>query len=71
MQQFQSLQRLLIFYTLTLLAMLSVYYFTMFYEIRQDSKQDSIESFYALQYEISELANPDNTDIKKVLKNRF
>ena len=71
MQQFQSLQRLLIFYTLTLLAMLSVYYFTMFYEIRQDSKQDSIESFYALQYEISELANPDNTDIKKVLKKPF
>lgn len=71
MQQFQSLQRLLIFYTLTLLAMLSVYYFTMFYEIRQDNKQDSIESFYALQYEISELANPDNTDIKKVLKKPF
>ena len=43
----------------------------MFYEIRQDSKQDSIESFYTLQYEISELANPDNTDIKKVLKNPF
>ncbi|MBB3106447.1 signal transduction histidine kinase/CheY-like chemotaxis protein [Psychrobacter luti] len=71
MQQFQSLQRLLIFYTLTLLAMLSVYYVTMFYEIRQDSKQDSIESFYELQYEISELANPDNTDIKKVLKKPF
>lgn len=71
MQQFQSLQRLLIFYTLTLLAMLSVYYGTMFYEMRQHNEQHSIQSFYALQNEITELANPKNSDIKKILNKPF
>ncbi|KAA0913391.1 response regulator [Psychrobacter sp. ANT_WB68] len=71
MQQFQSLQRLLIFYTLTLLAMLSVYYVTMFYEMRQYNEQYSIESFYALQHEISELDNPADSEIKKILEKPF
>ncbi|WP_296242916.1 MULTISPECIES: hybrid sensor histidine kinase/response regulator [unclassified Psychrobacter] len=71
MQQFKSLQRLLIFYTLTLLTMLSVYYGTMFYEMRQHNKQHSLQSFYELQYEITELDDPKNADIKKILEKPF
>ncbi|MFZ2844959.1 response regulator [Psychrobacter sp.] len=71
MQQFQSLQRLLIFYTLTLLAMLSLYYFTMFYEMRNDSEQRSVEVFYSLQYEITEYVNPIDSEIKEILEKPF
>lgn len=71
MQQFQSLQRLLIFYTLTLLAMLTVYYGTMFYEMRQHSEQHSIESFSSLEYEVTGLTNPTNAEIKKILEKPF
>ncbi|OXL21835.1 response regulator [Psychrobacter sp. DAB_AL32B] len=71
MQQFQSLQRLLIFYTLTLLAMLLLYYFTMFYEMRNDSEQRSVEAFHSLQYEITEHANPIDAEIKEILKKPF
>ena len=71
MQQFQSLQRLLIFYTLTLLAMLTVYYGTMFYEMRQHKEQHSIESFSSLEYEVTGLTNPTNAEIKKILEKPF
>ena len=71
MQQFQSLQRLLIFYTLTLLAMLTVYYGTMFYEMRQHNEQHSIESFYSLEHEVTGLTNPTNAEIKKILEKPF
>lgn len=71
MQQFKSLQRLLLFYTLTLLAMLAVYYGTMFYEMRQHNEQHSIQSFYDLQHEITELSNPTNLAIKKILEKPF
>ena len=71
MQQFQSLQRLLIFYTLTLLAMLSLYYFTMFYEMRNDSEQRSVEVFHSLQYEITEYTNPIDSEIKEILEKPF
>ncbi len=71
MQQFQSLQRLLIFYTLTLLAMLSLYYFTMFYEMRNDSEQRSVEIFHSLQYEITEHTNPIDSEIKEILEKPF
>ena len=71
MQQFKSLQRLLIFYTLTLLAMLAVYYGTMFYEMRQHNEQHSIQSFYNLQHEITQLSNPTNLAIKKILQKPF
>ena len=71
MQQFQSLQRLLIFYTLTLLAMLLLYYFTMFYEMRNVSEQRSVEAFHSLQYEITEHANPIDAEIKEILKKPF
>ena len=71
MQQFQSLQRLLIFYTLTLLAMLTVYYGTMFYEMRQHNEQHSIESFRSLEHEVTGLTNPTNAEIKKILEKPF
>ena len=71
MQQFQSLQRLLIFYTLTLLAMLTVYYGTMFYEMRQHKEQHSIESFRSLEHEVTGLNSPTNTEIKKILEKPF
>lgn len=61
MQQFQSLQRLLIFYALTLLVMLSIYYFALFHEIKKHSEQHSIDTFHTLQYEVTErddLLNP-------------
>lgn len=71
MPQFQSLQRLLAFYTLTLLAMLSLYYFIMFHEMKNDSKQHSVEIFHTLQYQISELSNPINPAVKKIVEKPF
>ena len=68
MQQFQSLQRLLSFHGLTLLVMLALYYFTLFYEIKEDSKAQSINTFYALQQEINKYTVPTNAEVKAVLK---
>ena len=67
MQQFQSLQRLLIFYALTLLVMLLLYYVTMFDGIRQHSEQHSIDTFYSLQHSIIEHADPIDEDIETIL----
>ena len=71
MQQFKSLQRLLIFYTLTLITMLSLYYFILFYEMREASKQRSVEIFHTLQHEISEYNNPINPVIKEIIEEPF
>ncbi|WP_201598816.1 response regulator [Psychrobacter vallis] len=68
MQQFQSLQRLLIFYTLTLLAMLALYYSTLFYEIKNHSEHHSIDTFRSLQHEVIEQTSLINSDIKTILK---
>ncbi|MBF0657608.1 response regulator [Psychrobacter sp. NG25] len=68
MQQFQSLKRLLIFYALTLLVMLVLYYFTLFHEIKTNSEQQSINTFYSLQHEITEHAGPLNPEIDRFLK---
>ena len=67
MQQFQSLQRLLLFYTLTLLTMLSLYYFALFDHITVDNKQQSIDTFELLQHAVTEHAAPLNSEIQKVL----
>ena len=67
MQQFQSLQRLLLFHALTLLVMLSLYYFTLFYEIKNNSEQQSIDVFYSLQHEINKHAAPLDTEITEIL----
>ena len=44
MQQFQSLQRLLIFYALSLTVMLLLYYVTMFDGMKKHSEQHSIDT---------------------------
>ena len=68
MQQFQSLQRLLIFYALTLLVMLSIYYFALFHEMKKHSEQHSIDTFHTLQYEVTERDDLLNPDIKRILE---
>ena len=71
MQQFQSLQRLLVFYTLTLVAMLSLYYFILFHEMRNYNKQHSVEVFHTLQHEMSEYNNPINPVLKDIMEKPF
>ncbi|MEN6669522.1 response regulator [Psychrobacter sp. B38] len=68
MLQFQSLQRLLIFYGLTVLSMLALYYFALFHDVKEDNKEQSVATFYALQHEIIEHMVPLNTEIKQVLE---
>ena len=68
MQQFQSLQRLLIFYTLTLMVMLLLYYVTLFDGIKKHSEQHSIDTFQSLQHSILEHADPIDSEIKKILE---
>ncbi|MGB6824633.1 response regulator [Psychrobacter sp.] len=68
MQQFQSLQRLLIFYTLSLTVMLLLYYVTLFDGMKKHSEQHSIDTFYALQHSIIEHAAPVDSEIKKILE---
>ena len=67
MQQFQSLQRLLLFYTVTLLTMLSLYYFALFDHIKTDNKQQSVDTFALLQHAVIEHTTPLNSEIKEVL----
>lgn len=67
MQQFQSLQRLLLFYTVTLLTMLSLYYFALFDDITADNKQQSIDTFEWLQHAVTEHAAPLNSEIQEIL----
>lgn len=71
MQQFQSLQRLLFFYTLTLTIMLSLYYVTMFLELQTHSRQHSLDTFNSLQYEFIGHAKPTDLDIEKILDKPF
>ncbi|WP_394124696.1 response regulator [Psychrobacter nivimaris] len=68
MQQFQSLQRLLIFYTLSLTVMLLLYYVTLFDGMKKHSEQHSIDTFYSLQHSIIEHAAPVDSEIKKILE---
>lgn len=67
MQQFKSLQRLLIFYALTLLAMLLMYYVTLFDVIKHRSEQHSIDTFHSLEHSIFEHAAPIDVEIEKIL----
>ncbi|MBF2718836.1 response regulator [Psychrobacter sp. NG254] len=71
MQQFQSLQRLLIFYVLSLLVMLVLYYATLFDGMKKHSEQHSIDTFYSLQHSIIEHTDPVNSEIKKILARPF
>ncbi|MER1973838.1 MAG: hypothetical protein ABS880_08730, partial [Psychrobacter alimentarius] len=68
MQQFQSLQRLIIFYGLTVLVMLALYYFTLFYDVKQHNEEQSVDIFHTLQHEITSHTIPVNTEIKTLLE---
>ncbi|MGO3875068.1 MAG: response regulator [Psychrobacter celer] len=67
MQQFQSLQRLLLFYVLTLLVMLVLYYVMLFDGMRQYQQQHSVDTFFTLQHELTEHAVLRNDELKGVL----
>ncbi len=67
MQQFQSLKRLLFFYTLTLLIMLALYYAMMFFMLREHNQQHSKMVFDSLKYETINNAAPTNFEIEKIL----
>jgi signal transduction histidine kinase/CheY-like chemotaxis protein len=71
MQQFQLLKRLLIFYTLTLVIMLVLYYAMMFLILQEHSKQHSQKVFAALQYEVTQYQAPTNSEIKAILTKPF
>ena len=71
MQQFQSLKRLLTFYTLTLVIMLVLYYAMMFLILQEHSKQHSQKVFAALQYEVTQYQAPTNSEIKAILTKPF
>ena len=68
MQQFQSLQRLVIFYGLTVLVMLVLYYFTLFHDKKQHNEERSVNTFQALQHEITNHTVPLNAEIKAILQ---
>ncbi|MGP9544118.1 response regulator [Psychrobacter sp. AOP7-B1-25] len=68
MQQYQSLQRLLIFYTLSLMVMLLLYYVTLFDGLQKHSEQHSIDTFHSLQHNIVEHAAPVDNEIKEILE---
>ncbi|MGE6244418.1 response regulator [Psychrobacter proteolyticus] len=68
MQQFQSLQRLLIFYTLTLLVMLLLYYVALFDWMKQHSQQHSVDIFQTLQHCVTEHSDPIDSEIKKIIQ---
>lgn len=71
MQQFQSLKRLLIFYTLTLLIMLTLYYVMMFSNLKDNSQHYSQTIFRALQHEVTEHKVLTDTDLTEVLNRPF
>lgn len=67
MQQFQSLKRMLIFYSLTLLIMLVLYYAMMFVILRANTEQHSQTVFEALGHEFSEPSVITDHDIEAIL----
>ena len=71
MQQFQSLRRLLLFYTLTLFIMLSLHYIMIFVDLQADRKQSSVDTFNTLTHEITQYARPANSEIAAILQQPF
>lgn len=69
MQQFQSLKRVLIFYTLTLIIMLAIYYAMIYLALSDRNQQHSELVFNALVHDVSEYDTPTDEDIKKLLTN--
>ena len=71
MQQSQSLKRLLLFYVLSLLIMLALYYAMLFLALKNQSQDHSQVVFMTLKHEVSDNAVPIETEIKKILTNPF
>ncbi|WP_367110696.1 response regulator [uncultured Psychrobacter sp.] len=71
MQQFQSLGRLLIFYALTLLIMLSLYYVMMFFAFKEQNQQHSQFVFRVLNHEVTEHNATTDSGIEEILTKPF
>ncbi|MGM8910955.1 response regulator [Psychrobacter sp. 1U1] len=71
MQQFQSLKRLLLFYILTLLIMLALYYAMMLSTLKTQSQTHSQVVFAALKHEIINHAVPTETEIENIVTKPF
>ena len=71
MQQFQSLKRLLLFYTLTLFIMLSLYYVALYLEIEDYSERHSVATFNNLQHDLTKDVITSNYEIKEILKKPY
>ncbi|GAA0324374.1 response regulator [Psychrobacter aestuarii] len=67
MRQYQSLKRLLLFYTVTLLIMLVLYYAMMLLTMQNASKKHSEVIFSTLVHELSILGVPNDQSIKSIL----
>ena len=67
MRQYQSLKRLLLFYTLTLLIMLVLYYAMMIVTMQQSYKKHSEMIFSTLVHELTLRGVPSDGDIKDIL----
>lgn len=67
MQQFQSLKRLLVFYALTLLIMLAMYYFMMFLAFKSEKQQYSQFIFNTLNHEVTEHEVLTEKDVEQTL----
>lgn len=71
MQRLQSLKRLLLFYTLTLVIMLSLYYAALYIGLKDYSERHSVAVFDNLQYDITQPTVISNDDIKQILKKPY
>jgi len=71
MQNFQSLKRLLLFYTLTLVILLSSYYAALYMELRHHSERRSLDIFNNLQYDVTEHAAITHDDVENILKKPY
>ena len=71
MQQFQSLKRLLLFYVLTLLIMLALYYAMLFLTLKNQSQNYTEFVFDTLKYEVNANEVPIETEIKDILTKPF
>jgi len=71
MQRFQSLKRLLLFYTLTLVILLSLYYAALYMELRHHSEKRSLDILNNLQYDVTEYGAVTNDDIENILKKPY
>ena len=68
MQQFQSLKRLLIFYSLTLSIMLVLYYVMLFFTLKANTQQYSQIMFESLRHNLSEAHENTNRHLEIILQ---